>query len=122
LRFDLFTLTFITGLCYNLRAMEPTKQPAERDRRQYATNLLLVVAAGQAGCLTVAIIFIALLAGLWLDSTFGSRPLFTIILMIGSVPVTLVAMLWVVRMTTSRMKLVDRTQTEELQEAEQRGE
>jgi hypothetical protein len=42
--------------------------------------------------------------------------------MIGSVPITLVAMLWVVRMTTSRMKPAVKTQTEEIQEAEHRGE
>jgi hypothetical protein len=102
--------------------MESDKQAPERDRRQYATNLLLVIAAGQAGCLTVVIIFVALVAGLWLDSTFDTRPLFTILLMIGSVPITLVAMLWVVRMTTSRMKPAVKTQTEEIQEAEHRGE
>ena len=102
--------------------MEPDKQAPERDRRQYATNLLLVVAAGQAGCLTVAIICIALVAGLWLDSTLDTRPLFTILLMLGSVPVTLVAMLWVVRMTTSRMKPAVKTQSEKVQEAEHRGE
>ena len=115
-------MTFISGQCYNLRAMEPDKQAPGRDRRQYATNLLLVVAAGQAGCLTVAIILMALVAGLWLDSTFDTRPLFTIFLMVGSVPVTLVAMLWVVRMTTSRMKPAVKNQSEELQEAEHRGE
>jgi len=103
--------------------MEPDKQAPERDRRQYATNLLLVVAAGQAGCLTVVIIFVALATGLWLDSTFDTRPLFTILLMIGSVPVTLVVMLWVVRMTTSRMKpAVKNISKEELQEAEHSGE
>ena len=102
--------------------MEPEKKAPERDRRQYATNVILVSAAGLAGCLTVAIIFVALVVGLWLDSTFDTRPLFTIILMIGSVPVTLVAMLWVVRMTTSRMKPAVKNQTEGLQEAEHRGE
>lgn len=102
--------------------MEPDKQTPERDRRQYATNLLLVAAAGQAGCLTVAIIFGALITGLWLDRTLDTRPLFTILLMLGSVPVTLVAMLWVVRTMTSRMKPAVKTQSEEVQEAEQRGE
>lgn len=60
--------------------------------------------AGQAGCLTLVVIFIALFAGLWLDRYFDSQPLFTIVILVGSVPVTLFLMFWVVRAATSRIK------------------
>lgn len=102
--------------------MEPDKSAPEKDRRQYTFNMILVAVAGQAGCLTVLIIFAALFTGLWLDSIFDTRPLFTILLMIGSVPVTLVAMLWVVRAATSRMKPAVKAKTDNTQEAQLRGE
>ena len=70
---------------------------------RYAFNMVLVGTAGGAGCVTVLIIFIALFAGLWLDNNFQTRPLFTILLMVGSVPITLVAMLLIVRFSTSRI-------------------
>ncbi|UCD98543.1 MAG: AtpZ/AtpI family protein [Chloroflexota bacterium] len=65
-------------------------------------NLTLAAVTGQVGCLTVIIILVAFLAGRWLDSRFESDALFTVILMVASVPVTLVVMFWVVRSVTSR--------------------
>lgn len=57
------------------------------------TNLALVGLAGQAGCVTLLIIFTALLVGLWLDSMFGRRGPCTIGLLVLSVPFSLYAML-----------------------------
>lgn len=71
---------------------------------RYAKNLTLAAVAGQVGCITILIIFVALLAGLWLDNQFGSRPLFIVGLLLVSVPVTLVTMFWVVRQATSRIQ------------------
>ena len=83
---------------------QPEKK--EKDRLQYAMNLTLASIAGQVGCLTLAIIFLALFAGLWLDRYFDTKPLFTIVLLIGSVPVTLLLMFSVVRAATNRIKPV----------------
>jgi F0F1-type ATP synthase assembly protein I len=69
-------------------------------------NLTLASIAGQVGCLTLVIIFVALFAGLWLDRYLDTKPLFTIVLLIGSVPVTLFLMFRVVRSATSRIKPV----------------
>jgi F0F1-type ATP synthase assembly protein I len=77
---------------------------SDRNRAQRAFNLTLAAVAGQVGCLTLIILLVALFVGLWLDNRFDTRPLFTIILMIGSVPVTLFAMFWVVRTATSKIK------------------
>jgi F0F1-type ATP synthase assembly protein I len=82
--------------------MSPTDEE-ERNRSQRAFNLTMAAVAGQVGCLTLAIIFAALFLGLWLDSRFDSRPWITIVLMIGSVPVTLFLMFWVVRKATARL-------------------
>ena len=73
----------------------------------HALNLALGAVAGQVGCLTIVIVVLALLAGLWLDNQFGTRPLLLIGLLVASVPVTVIMMFWVVRQATSRIKPED---------------
>jgi hypothetical protein len=51
---------------------------------------------GQVGCVTLLVIAAALGAGLWLDTQLNSKPLFTLILMLGSVPVTIYVMVRIV--------------------------
>jgi len=82
-----------------------------KDRFQYALNLTLASVAGQVGCLTLVIIFLALFAGLWLDRSLETKPLFTIVFLIGSVPVTLLLMFRVVKAATDRIKPVDKKST-----------
>ena len=57
-----------------------------------ANNLTLATMAGQAGCAALALIFVALFIGLWLDSQFGVRGLFTMGLLLLSIPISLFAM------------------------------
>ncbi|MEX2143873.1 MAG: AtpZ/AtpI family protein [Anaerolineales bacterium] len=75
---------------------------APKKTEPFARNLTLAAVVGQVGCLTVLIIVAALMAGLWLDGLFGSRPIFIVGLLLASVPVTLILMFWVVRKATSR--------------------
>ncbi len=56
-------------------------------------NLGLAAVAGQAGCVTLVIVFAALLLGLWLDSTLDQRGPCTFGMIILSVPFSLFAML-----------------------------
>ncbi len=60
---------------------------------EYVRNMALASVAGQAGCLTVMIIFMALFAGMFLDSRLNTHPVFTIGLVLLSVPVSLYAMI-----------------------------
>jgi F0F1-type ATP synthase assembly protein I len=83
--------------------MSQTPNP-QRNRRQYWLNLTLAGIAGQVGCLTIVIILIAVLGGLWLDAQFQTRPLFTIVLLIASIPISLGLMFFVVRAATSKIK------------------
>jgi F0F1-type ATP synthase assembly protein I len=83
--------------------MSPTSDKPEKDRAQYALNLTLAAVAGQVGCLTLLIILAALFGGLWLDTRFDTKPMFTVGLMIASIPVTLVGMFWVVRKATANL-------------------
>jgi len=82
--------------------MSQTGDSPEQKTALSKFNLTLAVVAGLVGFLTVVIILVAFLAGRWLDNQFGNEALFTVILMVASVPVTLVVMFWVVRSVTAR--------------------
>ncbi|OGO72873.1 MAG: hypothetical protein A2Z49_11135 [Chloroflexi bacterium RBG_19FT_COMBO_56_12] len=82
--------------------MSQSGDSSDKNRTLRSLNLTLAAVTGQVGCLTILIIFVALFIGRWLDNQFDSSPLFTIALMVGSVPVTLVIMFWVVRSVTAR--------------------
>ncbi len=96
-------------------------QKPTSDRRQYVFNLSMAAIAGQVGCLTLIVVILALLIGLWLDNQFQTKPLFTLIALIGSVPVTLSLMFWVVRKATSKIVPTDAAETEPKQEEAERG-
>jgi F0F1-type ATP synthase assembly protein I len=74
---------------------------------------LLVVLVGQVGCLTLVIIVASVLAGLWLDTNFGTKPLFTLILLLAGIPLSVVAMLLVARRTLARLAREDSSSSRE---------
>jgi len=82
--------------------MSQTSDQSDKKGALRSLNLTLAAVTGQAGCLTVIIILAAFFIGRWLDTRFNSEAIFTVVLMIASVPVTLVVMFWVVRSVTSR--------------------
>lgn len=66
--------------------MREPKQPSR------VKNLSYAMLAGQAGCASLILIFIALFVGMWLDAQFGLRGPFTIGLLLFSIPISLFAM------------------------------
>jgi hypothetical protein len=68
----------------------------DKDRAERALKMALVGVIGQVGCLTLLIISVALIAGLWLDNQFQTRPLFALIFVLASVPLTIYLMFRVV--------------------------
>ena len=78
---------------------------SDQSNKTRVFNLTLAAVAGQVGCLTTLIVLAALFGGLWLDNRFDTMPMFTVGLIVASVPVTLVAMVWIVKATTSRMQM-----------------
>jgi hypothetical protein len=67
--------------------LQETPEPKRPSR---SANLTYTGIAGFAGCLITALVIGALLLGMWIDSLFGRRPgLFTVGLVVLSVPVTL---------------------------------
>ncbi|MFA5874529.1 MAG: AtpZ/AtpI family protein [Anaerolineales bacterium] len=71
-----------------------------QDEFRTAVTMTVVWVAG----LTLVIIFAALFAGLWLDKILDSKPLFTIVLVLVSIPVTLFLTFRVVRAATARIQ------------------
>ena len=67
-------------------------------------NTLLVVMIGQVGCLTLVVILASLFAGLWLDNTFGTKPVFTLVLLFAGIPLSVILMLYISRKTLARLK------------------
>ena len=67
-------------------------------------STLLVVMVGQVGCLTLIIILAAVFGGLWLDNTFGTKPVFTLVLLLAGIPISVLVMLLVARKTLARLK------------------
>jgi len=67
-------------------------------------NTLLVVMVGQVGCLTLIIILASVFGGLWLDRMFGTKPVFTLVLLLAGIPVSVFVMLTVARRTLARLK------------------
>ena len=67
-------------------------------------NTLLVVMIGQVGCLTLIIILASVFGGLWLDKMFGTKPVFTLVLLFAGIPISVFVMLVVSRRTLARLK------------------
>jgi F0F1-type ATP synthase assembly protein I len=67
-------------------------------------STLLVVLIGQMGCLTVIVIALSVLAGLWLDNNFHTKPIFTLVLLLAGVPVSVFLMLLVARKSLEKFK------------------
>jgi magnesium-transporting ATPase (P-type) len=76
------------------------------ERRRADQTLIMVLAGvlGQIGCLTLVIILVALVAGLWLDNQFHTRPLFLLGLVLGSIPLTLYLMFRIVLAVAPRIQ------------------
>jgi hypothetical protein len=102
--------------------MSQSGESPDRDRTLRSLNMTLALVTGQVGCLTILIIFAALFVGRWLDAQFASSPLFTIVLMVGSVPITLILMFWVVKSVTARYGPKLGPQGQNSQEGDDRGE
>jgi magnesium-transporting ATPase (P-type) len=90
---------------------------SDKARTQQALMMALLGVTGQVGCLTLVIILVALIAGLWLDNQFQTRPLFTLILVLASIPISLFLMFRLVLSFAPRIqRLAAGTMEPELEE------
>jgi F0F1-type ATP synthase assembly protein I len=83
------------------------------ERKQYFVNLTMAAVAGQVGCLTLGIVLVAVFLGLWLDNHFDTKPVLTLILVFGSLPLSLILMFGVARGAIKKMKINSSSEEEE---------
>ena len=77
-------------------------QPDQKGRS--ILNTLLIVMVGQVGCLTLVIILASVFGGLWLDKTFNTKPVFTLVLLLAGIPLSVILMIVLARRTLARLK------------------
>jgi len=82
--------------------METPEKPS-KPKSKNSRNMLLAVMVGQVGFLTLAIVIGAVLGGLALDNALGTKPWFTIGLLVASVPVSILLMILIARKTVSKI-------------------
>jgi hypothetical protein len=98
-------------------------QTNEVGQAQRALTLTLAGILGGVGCLTVVIVLVAIGAGLWLDNQFNTRPLFTLGLVLGSVPLTIYLMVRIILKFAPRItEQTGKSAGHSLQEAPRGGE
>jgi len=76
--------------------------PEDNNQNSFKSAVTITVIG--VAVITFVVILVALFAGLWLDKLLSTRPLFTIGLVIISIPVTILLMFRLVKMATSRIK------------------
>jgi F0F1-type ATP synthase assembly protein I len=81
-------------------------KPGNRQQDEFRAAVTMTVV--WVASLTLIIIFVAVFAGILLDRLINSKPLFTIILTIASIPVTIYATFRVVKVASSRIKSVEK--------------
>jgi F0F1-type ATP synthase assembly protein I len=87
---------------------------AQSDRNpRNIINTVLIVMVGQVGCLSLVIILLAVGGGLWLDKILGTKPLFTLVLLLAGIPLSVVLMLYVGRRTIAKIKSQSETKENE---------
>ena len=76
----------------------------KREVSQQTAQIAAVFAVGQSGCVMLVVTLAALAIGLWLDTHFGSKPLFALVFICGSIPLSMF-LLWRIAMSISRRVL-----------------
>lgn len=69
--------------------MPREEQPDNQVEVAQASLALAFKVIAQIGLLTLGLVVVAIFGGLWLDRAFSTKPLFTVILILGSFPVSL---------------------------------
>ena len=69
--------------------MKDDNLPDKPTAIQSAFSMTPVAVGLEVGCLTIVIVVVAIAGGLLLDRLLGTKPLFTILLVLGSAPLSL---------------------------------
>ncbi len=92
--------------------------PEKKGQDEFRTAITMTV-VWVAG-LTLVVIFLALFTGILLDKFLDSKPLFTVLFIVGSIPLTIYLTFRVVKLASSRIQPPPKKETPE--EEPHRGE
>jgi len=76
---------------------------AQSDRRSDKAIRTILGVMLQVGVVTVVIVLVSVFGGLWLDERFGTKPLFTAVLVISGIPITIIVLYRIARGTSARI-------------------
>jgi thiol:disulfide interchange protein len=93
--------------------------PKPPTRKQQILNLTLAAVVGQVGFLTLIIILAAVFGGLWLDARLETGRTATILMVLSSIPISLLVMYWVSRTAIRHIKTS--AETTDAQKEEEKG-
>lgn len=54
-----------------------------------SASMPVIALGGQIGCVTLVVVLAAAFGGIWLDELLGTKPLLTVILILGAAPLSL---------------------------------
>jgi hypothetical protein len=81
---------------------QPQQPPDTPQSAQIMKQASLFAVGGEVGCLTLLIVFAAVFGGLYLDKLLGTKPVLTIIFVLGSAPLALALTFWVAMRAVKR--------------------
>jgi F0F1-type ATP synthase assembly protein I len=77
--------------------MSPNDSPSDQNPYLAAFNTKALTVGGEVGCLTLIIVLGAVFGGIWLDRILGTKPVFTIGLVLISAPLSLGLTFWIAK-------------------------
>jgi F0F1-type ATP synthase assembly protein I len=83
-------------------------KPKETPVVTVAHSLALTSMVSQIGCVTVVIVLGGLLAGLWLDTQFGTKPVLTIVMLLLSIPVSMYSLIRIALSTVAQFQAMNK--------------
>jgi hypothetical protein len=102
--------------------MDKVGGTTDKDHALQTLQRALIRVVARVGLLTLAIIALAVFAGLWLDNQLETRPLFAFLCLFGTVPVTLFLVYRVVQRNSTEIKTAAEHATKPESKELERGE
>ncbi len=102
--------------------MSQNNTPQEKPHWMAAFNSKVLTVGGEVGCITLVIVIVAVFGGIWLDRTLGTRPLFTVGLVVLSAPLSLVLTFWIARRATQDLQPPPASKQDDLNKEDISGE
>jgi hypothetical protein len=91
-------------------------QPDNKDlnpKQSLVDGIPVIALGGQIGCVTIFILLVAVVGGVWLDQLLGTKPAITVALILAAAPLSLVITYWMAMRTIRKINTpqlpIDRT-------------